>query len=159
MAKEKKPEVVSEHVYTIPLSPAWKGTGRITRTKRSVSAVRRFIIRHTRAKDVRISQKLNTALWGGGAKRPPGKVRVKASVDAEGLASVKLPGEITLEEEKKKFLAEKKAAEKKPDRSAPASPEKPGEAGHEEAAEKPEPEKGKQEAGRAEKAPEPEKKK
>ncbi|MBN2330188.1 MAG: 60S ribosomal protein L31 [Candidatus Aenigmarchaeota archaeon] len=109
MAKKKEPEVKSEHVFTIPLRSEWLGTRRVMRAKRSVSTIRGFIIRNTRAKSVRISAKLNDSLWAGGAKNPPSRIRVKASVDSEGVASVKLPHEITLEEEKKKFLEEKKA--------------------------------------------------
>jgi large subunit ribosomal protein L31e len=112
MAKDKKPEIASEHVFTIPLRREWSGTRRVMRAKRSVSSVSRFIIRKTHAKSVRMSQKLNVALWSGGAKNPPARIRVKASIDSEGLASVKLPEEITLEDEKKKFLEGKKEGKK-----------------------------------------------
>jgi len=112
MAKKKKPDVLEERVYTIPLRSAWIRSGRIMRSKKSVNAVRNFISRHMHANDVKISPKLNHALWSSGAKKPPGKIRIKASIDAEGLASVKLPEEITLEEEKEKFLKKKKAEKK-----------------------------------------------
>ncbi len=109
MAKDKKKEITTEHVFTVPLRSQWKKTRRVMRVKRSVSALKSFIMKNTRAKSVKISTKLNDALWTGGAQHPPPRIRVKASVDSEGLASVKLPDEITLEEEKKKFLEEKKA--------------------------------------------------
>lgn len=136
MAKEKKPEITSEHVFTIPLRSAWSGSARVRRANRGVSAVRSFIMKNTRAKSVKMSTKLNESLWKGGAKRPPHSVRVKASVDTEGIASVKLPEEITLEEEKKKFLDEKKAKGKQgeaekgqkpqgPEEAAAKAPEKP----------------------------------
>ncbi len=131
MAKKKKPDVLEEHVYTIPLRSAWIGSGRIMRSKKSVNAVRNFISRHMHAKGVKISPKLNHALWSSGAKKPPGKIRVKASIDAEGLASVKLPAEITLEEEKKKFLKKKGAGkgepEKKPATGKEGKLDEPGE--------------------------------
>ena len=122
MAKDKKPEPIAEHVYTIPLRSAWVGTRRTARTKKSVSTVRRFIERHMHAKTVKISAKVNEALWSSGAKKPLGKIRVKATLDVEGIASVKMPGEITLEEEKKKFL------EKKKDEGKEAAKEPPKEA-------------------------------
>ena len=130
MAKDKKPEITSEHVFTIPLRSEWSKTSRVMRAKRSVSSVRLFIIKNTRAKSVRISTKLHETLWTGGAKNPPSKIMVKASVDSEGLASVKLPGEITLEEEKKKFLDKKKAKGKsgtEKEEVKGESPEKKGE--------------------------------
>jgi large subunit ribosomal protein L31e len=127
MAKDKKPEVLSEHVFTIPLRGDWKGARRVMRANRSVSKVRGFIMRNTRAKSVKISTKLNDSLWAGGAKRPPRSIRVKASVDSEGLASVKLPEEITLDEEKKKFLDNKKAADKKEPGKEEAKGETPAE--------------------------------
>ncbi len=112
MAKDKKPESIAEHVYTIPLRSAWVNTRRIARTNKSVSTVKRFIERHMHAKTVKISPRVNEALWSSGAKNPPGKIRIKAILDVEGIASVKMPGEITLEEEKKKFLEKKPEAGK-----------------------------------------------
>jgi large subunit ribosomal protein L31e len=141
MAKKKKKEIRAERVFTIPLRSSFVGTGRITRTNKSVNAVRNFVARHLHSTDVKISQKLNQALWVGGAKNPPGKIRVKASVDSEGLASVKLPGEITLEEEKKKFLEKKKGGEK-------------GKAGKEEGSEKEAGKEGAEKADKVEKAKE-----
>jgi ribosomal protein L31E len=110
-------------VYTIPLRSAWVNTRRIARTNKSVSTVRRFIERHMHAKTVKISAKVNEALWSSGAKKPPGKIRIKAILDEEGIASVKMPGEITLEEEKKKFL-DKKPAEGKEEPTKAADTEK-----------------------------------
>lgn len=139
MAKDKKPEITSEHVFTIPLRSEWSKARRIMRTKRSVSSVRLFIIKNTRAKSVKISTKLNETLWTGGAKNPPSKIRVKASVDSEGLASVKLPEEITLEEEKKKFLGKKKSKGKSGTEKEEVKGESPEKKGEEkiEAAEEP----------------------
>lgn len=123
MAKEKKPEVTSEHVFTIPLRSEWSGARRTMRAKRSVSSVRSFIMKNTKASKVTISTKLNETLWTGGAKNPPSKIRVKASVDSEGLARVKLPEEITLEEEKKKFMDKKKSEGKAEEGKEAGKPE------------------------------------
>lgn len=130
MAKDKKPESIAEHVYTIPLRSAWIGTERVNRAKKSVSTIRRFIERHMHAKTVKISTQVNDALWSSGAKKPLAKIRVKATLDVEGIASVMMPGEITLDDEKKKFLekppeAGKEGAEKAKD--ATKEPEKEAE--------------------------------
>ena len=123
MAKDKKPEFIAERVYTIPLRSAWVNTRRIARTNKSVSTVRRFIERHMHANTVKISAKVNEALWSSGAKKPPGKIRIKATLDVEGIASVKMPGEVTLEEEKKKFLEKPGKDKEKPGKEA-KGPEK-----------------------------------
>jgi large subunit ribosomal protein L31e len=107
---EKKSEVTLERVYNIPLRRVWVKVSRITRANRSVSEVRNFVKRHTKAKEVKVSQNVNSLIWASGIKKPPGMITVKVKVEA-GIASVRLPDEITLEEEKKKFL-EKKGAKK-----------------------------------------------
>ncbi len=137
MADKKKDAVSVEKVYTIPLRSAWKGATRVKKTKRSVSAVRQFVEKHTKAEDVKISEKLNSALWVSGAKKPLHKVMVKVNV-SEGKASVRLPEEITLEEEKKRFLEEKKK-KKAPEAEEPKAEEKKEEAPAEKPEEKAEP--------------------
>jgi large subunit ribosomal protein L31e len=107
---EKKSEVTLERVYNIPLRRVWVKVSRITRANRSVTEVRDFVKRHTKAKEVKVSQNVNSLIWASGIKKPPGMITVKVKVEA-GIASVRLPDEITLEEEKKKFL-EKKGAKK-----------------------------------------------
>jgi large subunit ribosomal protein L31e len=161
---EKKTETAVEKIYTIPLRKHWRPGPRISRTKKSVSAVKEFVARHTRSGDIRISEKVNSLLWKGGAKKPLHKIRVKVNL-IEGRASVRLPEEITLEEEKKKFLEEREkkkaeekaaAAEKKGAETAPpAAEEKPKEGAKEEAAgpkeERPPEDKGEEKEGPSEK--------
>jgi large subunit ribosomal protein L31e len=109
----EKKVVSEEKIFTIPLRDAWMKSPRIQKANRSVSAVKAYVKKHTRATGVTVSQKLNDVIWGGGAKKPPHRIMVKVSV-SEGVANVRLPEEITLEEEKKKFLEKKKEAEKAP---------------------------------------------
>jgi len=118
----KKTEVPVEKVYVIPLRKAVIATRRVMRSKKAVGTIKLFIMRHTRSKDVRLSQQLNSYLWAHGAKKPPAKVKVKVSVDPEGIARARLPEEMSLEEEKKMILAK----EKKP--AAAAEPAKAPEA-------------------------------
>jgi len=111
---EKKSEVKTEEkIFTVPLRSAWKPARRIEKTKKSVKAVREYVSNHTRTAEVSISEKLNTVLWSGGAKKPLHTVKIKVNL-AGGKASAMLPDEITFDEEKKKFLEkETKKAEKK----------------------------------------------
>jgi large subunit ribosomal protein L31e len=115
MAKKEAPATVDERVFTVPLRASWIGSTRVARTRKSVGAVRSFVTRHMRSENIKISRKLNSVLWGSGAKTPLSRIRVKATMDSSGLVSVRLPEEVTLEEEKKQFLekAKKEEEEKK----------------------------------------------
>lgn len=152
----KKQPVTVEKIFNIPLRKKWVPVRRVARTKRAVSTVRDYVTRHTRSSDIKISTMLNSVLWSGGAKHPPGKIKVKVLIDEEGKALVRMPEEITFEEEKKKILARGKekgkgkkpeaakdervdAKEEKPETGEPSGkedegkestePEKPAEAG------------------------------
>ncbi len=108
MADKKQEAVATEKVYTIPLRKEWLPEGRVQRTNKSVRSVRMFVERHTHASDIKISEKLNSALWAGGAKNALHTIRVKVNL-IEDTASVRLPEEISLEEEKKQFLEREKS--------------------------------------------------
>ena len=116
MAEKKAKSVSVEKIYTIPLRKAYIKSPRIEKTKKSVKAVKTYVIKHTKIPNVKISEKLNSTLWSSGAKKPLHTIRVKVTI-TDDVASVRLPEEITFEEEKKKFLEKK---DKKTD-------EKPGE--------------------------------
>lgn len=78
-----------ERVYTIPLRDAYAAP-RKKRAKVAVRIVREFIKRHMRVEVVKISPKLNEALWSRSAEKPPRRARVKAKVVEEGVAEVEL---------------------------------------------------------------------
>lgn len=107
MAKEVKAGTKAgggseERIYTIPLRSEWLKVPRNKRSKRAVGAVKGFLSRHMRASDVRISQKLNEQVWTRGIQKPPAKVKVKATKDAEGVVTAMLPEEIIKEKVEKK---------------------------------------------------------
>ncbi|QQG40052.1 MAG: 50S ribosomal protein L31e [Candidatus Aenigmatarchaeota archaeon] len=72
---------MSERVYTINLS-AVKGVARIDRAKKAVVLIRRFLERHMKG-TVMISPALNEYVWSRGIKKPPVRVKVKATKDGE----------------------------------------------------------------------------
>ena len=134
--KEADPTITDEKILTISLRKEWTPSTRVTKTKKSVSGLKKYVIKHTKAKGIKVSPKLNTLMWKGGAKRPVTNVKVKVTLDSEGIASIKLPEEITLEEEKKRFLgkgkdknkaiekpAEEKKTEEKTEKEAEKRPE------------------------------------
>ncbi|UCD03317.1 MAG: 60S ribosomal protein L31 [Candidatus Aenigmatarchaeota archaeon] len=134
---DKKAPAGEEKIFTIPLRRRWTHVTRIAKTKRSVSAVREYITRHSHAKDIKISQMLNDTLWARGAKNPLKSIKVKVNV-VEGIANARLPEEITLEEEKKKFLEKKgKDKEKEAEKKKEEEPKPEGKSKEEKTEEKP----------------------
>ena len=73
-------------------------------------AVRKFVIRFAKAKEVRIGKWLNLEIWGKGAKTPPGKVVVKITKDKDTakVELAKLPPRAAREAEKLKSKESKK---------------------------------------------------
>jgi large subunit ribosomal protein L31e len=99
MAKEKETPV--ERVYTIPLRKGRSNTPAGKKANRSVNDVKRFVSRHLKTDDVRISTRLNALIWKRGNSKPPARVKVKVSVK-EGIATARLSDEIVLEKKKEK---------------------------------------------------------
>ncbi len=122
MAKEKKKKekkeakVVLERVYNIPLRKEFQKAPRNAKTKRAVSAIRSFVLKHMKAKNVKIGKYLNLELWKHGIRNPPHHIRVNCVKDEEGLVKAELlgaPKEEKKEEPKKKIIRKKKEPEEK----------------------------------------------
>jgi len=82
-----------DRVYNINLRSAWLVAPRVKRANSSVDFVRSFVKTNMKAEEVKISQALNEVLWIRGAKKPPSRIQVKVSKDAEGVVFVRLPDE------------------------------------------------------------------
>jgi large subunit ribosomal protein L31e len=95
----------TERIYVIPLRKEWLKSARVGRANRSVNTVKSFLARHMHAEDVQISRGINDALWARGAKKPPGRIKVKAKKDGETVMA-------TLPDEK---IERPEAKEKKPE--------------------------------------------
>ncbi len=85
-------DIVLERIYTIPLRKAWVKP-RVKRAKGAVAIVRKFLLRHMKSGDIRavevkIDPSLNELIWRRGAKKPPRRVRVRATLDKEGIVRV-----------------------------------------------------------------------
>jgi len=68
-----------ERTYNVPLRSEWLKVPRWRRTKRAVAALRKFLIKHTKTPDVRLSRWINEAIWVNGAKNPPHHLKVKVT--------------------------------------------------------------------------------
>ncbi len=99
-AKEEKPapekkteeeEVVEERIYTVPLGRA-RIVPRKKHSPKAIRMLRGFIERHMKAEEdsVRISNEVNEKIWGRGIEKPPRKIRVRVTKDAEGVVTVHL---------------------------------------------------------------------
>ncbi len=89
-----------ERAYTIPLRREFLKVPMYRRTKKAVKAVKEFLIKHMKAKEVKIHKELNDELLKHGRQNPPSKVKVKA-VKFGNIVRVNLEG-FSVEEPKKK---------------------------------------------------------
>lgn len=88
MAEEK-----TERIYTIPLDtegyPHWK------KGNYAVKIVREYLSRHMKVDEdkIKINAPLNETIWARGIRKPPRKIRVKATRVEEGVVEADLVGE------------------------------------------------------------------
>jgi len=94
--------------YTIPLRREFLKVPKWRRTKRAMSEVRSYLIKHTKNEDVKISRWINEYIWKDGGKNPAGRVRVNVKLEKD-VVSAEL---VDLTPKAKRVLeAERKAAE------------------------------------------------
>ena len=100
MAK-KETTAVPERTYTVPLRKEYQKAPRWKRTSKAVIALRQFLQRHMKSKDVRLGKELNQELWNHGIQTPPHHVKVTASKNDKGTVTANLFGTKANEEPKK----------------------------------------------------------
>ena len=104
-----------ERIYTIPLRREFQKVPRWRRSKRAVSAVRKFIEKHMKSENVKIEKQLSEKLWERGAKNPIPRVKVITNKEDDEVR-VQLFGlkfsEKKVDKDKKKAKKEKKKEEK-----------------------------------------------
>lgn len=82
-----------ESIFTIPFYPKLNKTAPYKRTPKAVRMLKAFIIKHTKADFVVITNELNEFLWERGIRKPPRKVKVRAiveTIDEEKIATIEL---------------------------------------------------------------------
>ena len=82
-----------ESIFTIPFFPKLNKTAPYKRTPKAVRMLKAFIIKHTKADFVVITNELNEFLWERGIQKPPRKVKVRAiveTIDEEKIATIEL---------------------------------------------------------------------
>jgi large subunit ribosomal protein L31e len=98
MAKETDS---AEKIYKIPLTRGWLKAPTKTRANRAVNDIKRYLEKHTKAEQVKVSQKVNELVWRKGIKNPPSSVRVKVIIK-DGIATARLPDEKIIEKKVEK---------------------------------------------------------
>ena len=120
MAKTKTETKKLERTYTIPLRKEYRKVPKWKRTKKAVSAVKKFLQKHMKSEEVKLGKHLNEKLWKHGIKNPPHHIKVTVLKDEKGIVKAELFGhkiETAKKEEKKSSKLEevaKKAGIKMP---------------------------------------------
>lgn len=73
--------MAEERIYTIPLRREFLKAPNYKRSKKAISSIRAFLIRHMKAEEVKIGKYLNLEIFKNGRKNPPGKIKVRAIKD------------------------------------------------------------------------------
>ena len=82
-----------ESIFTIPFYPQLNKTAAYKRTPKAVRMLKAFIMKHTKADFVVITNELNEFLWERGIRKPPRKVKVRAiveTIEEEKIATIEL---------------------------------------------------------------------
>ena len=89
--EEEEEDIVEERIYTVPLGRVRIGP-RKKHSPRAVRSLRAFVKRHMKADDdsIRITNKVNEKIWSRGIEKPPRKIRVRVTLDSEGIVTVRL---------------------------------------------------------------------
>lgn len=126
MAKKPETKPVLERTYNVPLRKEWLKSPRYRRSKKAVTALKEFIVKHMKASNIKIGKHLNEEVWKHGIKNPPHHIKVNAVKDSEGLVKVELFGKPIEEVAKKPEVKEKpKKAEEKPKKEEKKTEEMP----------------------------------
>ncbi len=91
LKRELIPEDVTirlERVYIVPLWRSWVRKRGIRRAKKAVNYLRKFISRHMKTPDVKISEEVNRYIWRNGIRNPPRRIKVRVLLGDDQVAYV-----------------------------------------------------------------------
>jgi len=101
-----------EKIYTIPLRKVWR-TPRTRRAKKAISVINDYLKRHTKAKEIKIGQTINTSVWARGIQKPPRRIRIHVTLE-DGVCYSEIIGQdIKTPTKEQKVAKEKKQEGKK----------------------------------------------
>ncbi|MFH1290343.1 MAG: 50S ribosomal protein L31e [Nanoarchaeota archaeon] len=112
-----------EREYIIPLRKEWRKVANYRRAGRAIRGIKKFIAKHMKIPErdvskVKLDQWLNQEIWFKGKKKPPAKIKVKATKEGDivRVTLIELPDFVKFEIAKKArrhMAAEKPKAEEK----------------------------------------------
>ena len=76
-----------DRIYTVPLGRAWVYPKQ-RRSKRAVSILREFAMRHGKTEQIKISEEVSEKIWERGIRHPPRRIKLRLVKDKEGLVTV-----------------------------------------------------------------------
>lgn len=82
-----------ENIYTVPFYPKLNKTAPYRRAPRAIRMLKEYIVKHTKADFVIITNELNEFIWKRGIQKPPRKIKVRAiveTIDEEKIATIEL---------------------------------------------------------------------
>ena len=88
-AGEPKEEITEERTYVVPLSRAYASPPKY-RAKKAVIILREFFKRHMKATELVILPEVNDEIWSRSIKRPPRKIKIRATKSIEGKVTLYL---------------------------------------------------------------------
>ncbi|MEM5793570.1 MAG: hypothetical protein QXY45_04440 [Candidatus Aenigmatarchaeota archaeon] len=92
---------MEEKMFVINLKKHLLRTPSIHRSKRATKIIKEYLLRHTKVKEVKISDSLNKWIWRNGDKNLPTKIKLKVMID-EDMAEAELWGYLSDVSEEKK---------------------------------------------------------
>jgi len=101
MKKEKAHELPAEKIITVGLRKGWLKVPKNERGKRAVAELRERLMQSLNIDSIKISVRVNQALWKRGMQHPPSTIRVKVTHEEDGVV-VRLPEELVIKKEEKK---------------------------------------------------------
>ncbi|MBN2421104.1 50S ribosomal protein L31e [Candidatus Woesearchaeota archaeon] len=97
-----------ERTYIIPLRRIFTRVPPYKRAKRCVNAVREFLSKHMKSKEIKLGQQINLLLWKRGIKNPPGQIKITAIKDDKGIVKAELFGHKYVEKKVEKKVEKSK---------------------------------------------------
>ncbi len=73
-------------IYTIPLRDAFNAP-RSKRVNKAVKVVKNFLLRHTKASNVKLDSSVNDHLWKRGIRKPPRRIKVKVKKEEDSVTA------------------------------------------------------------------------